>query len=629
LTERTAESRHLPPSALALAALGIVFGDIGTSPLYAFRQCFTSVLHIVPSHDNVLGIVSLILWSLVLIVFVRYIGMVMKVSHDGEGGILALLAFVLPPPRRGVAPKATWLTFLIILGAGMLFGDGIITPAVSVLSSVEGLEVATSAAKPFILPVAIGVLAALFWVQKRGTQRIGNIFGPVMLIWFATIGALGVGGILQHPSVLWAIDPWYIAVFFAHHGIAAIGIFGAIVLCVSGVEALYADMSHFGRGPIAAAWSAVVFPALALNYIGQGALVLRDPSAIHNPFYNLVPAPMLFVVVGIATLATIIASQALISGVFTLTKQAIALGFIPRVKVVYTSVVHRGQIYVPAVNGLLAVACISLVLAFRSSERLANAYGLAVAITMVVTSIAYYVVVKDKLQWSPLKAAISTAPFLAIELLFVIGGLPKIPEGGWFPLAVSLVVFAIASTWRAGRRRVALSHVEQSEPVDEFLAEAGDRLGRPYRGTAVFLTADHEGVPFVLRHHWARTHGTEERIVLLTLIPTNDPYLGDERRVVVERLSPGLVRVTAYFGFMEKPDIKQVVKGCAASGLQLDDPETTYYMADPQIVARERGIWHAWRRALFVFLKQNSRPIGASLGIPADSQAKLGLEVPM
>ncbi|HEY1681584.1 MAG TPA: KUP/HAK/KT family potassium transporter [Candidatus Tumulicola sp.] len=629
MTERIAAGRQLPPSALALAALGIVFGDIGTSPLYAFRQCFTSVLHIEPTHENVLGIVSLILWSLILIVFVRYIGMVMKVSHDGEGGILALLAFVLPRVQRGVPPRGTWLTFLIILGAGMLFGDGIITPAVSVLSSVEGLEVATSAAKPFILPAAVGVLAALFLVQRRGTQKIGNVFGPIMLIWFVTIGALGVGGIVQHPSVLHAIEPWYIVSFFARHGIAAIAVFGAIVLCVSGVEALYADMSHFGRGPIAKAWTFVVFPALALNYIGQGALVLTDPSAIRNPFYNLVPSAMLFVVVGIATLATIIASQALISGVFTLTKQAIALGFIPRMRVVYTSMMHRGQVYVPAINWLLAVACISLVIAFRSSERLANAYGLAVAVTMVVTSIAYYVVVKDTMQWSPWVAALSTAPFLAIEILFVIGGLPKIPEGGWFPIAVSLVVFAIAYTWRFGRRRIALSHVEQSQPVEEFLAEVGDRLGRPYEGTAVFLTADHQGVPFVLRHHWARMHSVDERIILLTVVPTNDPYLNDERRVVVERLSPGLIRVTARFGFMEKPDIRYIVKACEVSGLRLDDPDTTYYMADPQIVAQRPGILHATRRAFYVFLKQNSRPIGASLGIPADSQAKLGLEVPM
>ena len=347
-----------------------------------------------------LGIVSLILWALILIVFVRYIAMIMRVSHDGEGGILALLAFVLPPVKRGILPPPTWLTFLIILGAGMLFGDGIITPAVSVLSSVEGLSVATPDARGLVVPLAIGILAALFLFQRRGTARIGAVFGPIMLVWFATIAVLGIIGIVQYPAALWAIDPTHVVRFFGHHGIAGIAIFGAIVLCVSGVEALYADMSHFGRDPIALAWSAVVFPALALNYVGQGAVVLADVNNLDNPFYRLAPHLALYPVVFVATVATIIASQALISGVFTLTKQAISLGFIPRVSVVYTSIVHRGQVYVPSVNRLLAIACIVLVIGFHSSSRLANAYGLAVAVTMVVTSIAYFEVVRLKFGWS-------------------------------------------------------------------------------------------------------------------------------------------------------------------------------------------------------------------------------------
>ena len=457
--------------ALALAALGIVFGDIGTSPLYAFRQCFFTQLKVAPTHENVLGIVSLILWALILIVFIRYIGMIMRVSHDGEGGILALLAFVLPPVKRGILPPPTWLTFLIILGAGMLFGDGIITPAVSVLSSVEGLSVATPDARGLIVPLAIGILAALFLVQRRGTARIGAVFGPIMLVWFTTIAVLGIIGIVQYPPALWAIDPTHVVRFFGHHGFAGIAIFGAIVLCVSGVEALYADMSHFGRDPIALAWAAVVFPALALNYIGQGAVVLADVNNLDNPFYRLAPPLALYPVVVVATVATIIASQALISGVFTLTKQAISLGFIPRVSVVYTSMVHRGQVYVPAVNRLLAIACIVLVIGFHSSTRLANAYGLAVAVTMVVTSIAYFEVVRLKLGWSLTVALLTTAPFLAIEGLFVLGGLQKIAEGGWIPLLVSAVVFVIASTWRAGRRRTAQVQVEQSQSVDDFLRQ--------------------------------------------------------------------------------------------------------------------------------------------------------------
>jgi KUP system potassium uptake protein len=615
--------------ALALAALGVVFGDIGTSPLYAFRQCFIGPLKLAPTHDNVLGIVSLILWSLILIVFVRYIGMVMRISHQGEGGILALLALVLPPVRRGVVPRSTWLTFLIVLGAGMLFGDGIITPAVSVLSSVEGVRIATSEAERFIVPIAVAILAGIFLVQRQGTQRIGSFFGPAMLLWFVMIAALGLWGIVRDPAALWAFDPSYVVRFLIHHGVASVWVFGAIVLCVSGVEALYADMSHFGRAPIALAWSAAVFPALALNYIGQGALVLSSPSAIENPFYRLVPAPLLYVVVAIATIATIIASQALISGVFTLTKQAISLGFIPRMRVIYTSVVHHGQVYVPFVNRLVALACIGLVIGFGSSTRLANAYGLAVAATMVVTSVAYFEVVRTKFRWSLPKALLSTVPFLAIELLFVIGGLPKILEGGWIPLSISAFVIIIANTWREGRRRIAQVLLEQSRPVEEFLREAHSRLGRSYQGTAVFLTGDPKGIPFVLRHHWAQTHGTDEKIVLLTIVPSNDPYVAADDRVAVERLAEGLVRVTARFGFMEKLDLERITNACAVHGLHIGGSDTTYYSADPYIVPLNRGILQSWRRDLYVLLKRNARSLTATLGIPPDAHARLGVEVPM
>jgi KUP system potassium uptake protein len=610
-----------------IAALGVVFGDIGTSPLYAFRQCFSNVLHLAPTHDNVLGVVSLILWSLILIVFVRYIGLVMRVAHDGEGGILALLAFVLPPVRRGVPPKATWLTFLILLGAGMLFGDGVITPAVSVLSSVEGLSVATSAAQPFVVPIAVGVLIGLFAFQKRGTAKIGAIFGPIMILWFATIAALGAAGIVKHPSVLWAFNPLYVGRFFEHHGFAGVAIFGAVVLCVSGVEALYADLSHFGHRPIALAWSIFVFPALALNYVGQGALVLVDPSALENPFYRLVPTPLLYAVVVIATAATIIASQALISGVFTLAKQAIALGFVPRTRVIYTSILHQGQVYVPLLNVVLAVACIILVVTFRSSTRLADAYGLAVAVTMVVTSIAYIDVVRRKFRWGWFKTGISTFPFLAVELLFVLGSFRKLLEGAWIPVAISVAVFLIASSWRWGRRRVAIAYAKQSESVERFLKEVKGRLGTPLQGTAVFLTADPEGVPFVLRHHWAHSHSIDERVVLLTILPANDPYVPDEKRVRIEQLAPSLVRVTALFGFMERLRIASIVEACKAGGLEIGGPDTTYYVADPLIVPSKQPWWNVVQRNLYIFLKRNARPITSSLGIPADALAKLGLEV--
>ena len=625
MAERTKTS--LPP--LAVAALGVVFGDIGTSPLYAFRQCFHSGLSLAPTRENVLGVVSLILWSLVVIVFVRYIAMVMRVAHDGEGGILALLALVLPPWKRGIPPQATWLTFLILVGAGMLFGDGVITPAVSVLSSVEGLSVATSAAQHFVVPITVGVLAALFFVQNRGTSRIGAFFGPVMIALFLTIAVLGAMGIVKYPAVFLAVNPTYVVVFFAHHGFGAIAVFGAVVLCVSGVEALYADMSHFGRTPIAIAWTVLVFPALALNYFGQAALVLADPSRIDNPFFQLVPRFALYGVVAVATAATIIASQALISGAFTLAKQAIQLGFIPRLRVVHTSADHRGQIYVPVLNALLAVVCICLVLGFRSSERLANAYGLAVAVTMVVTSIAYYVVVRRKFAWPQTMSIVCTAPFLIVELLFVTGSLPKIAEGGWIPLAISGIVFLIASTWRTGRRRIAQTYVDQSVPVEQFLADFPSLPETRLAGTAVFLTGDPEGIPFILRHHWARTHCIDERIVLLTIVPSTDPYIAGGDKGTVERLAANLIRVKASFGFMEKFDITPIVRACADEGLELDGEDTTYYSVDPQLVPKKHGAWRAWRRTFFDILRRNSRPITTSLGIPADQLAKLGLEVPM
>jgi KUP system potassium uptake protein len=569
------------------------------------------------------------LWSLILIVFVRYIGMVMRIAHDGEGGILALLAFVLPPVRRGVPPPATWLTFLIILGAGMLFGDGIITPAVSVLSSVEGLSVATPDAQPYVVALAVGILIALFSLQSRGTARIGAIFGPFMLLWFAAIGLLGAFGIAKYPAALWAFDPFYMVKFFAHHGLAGVTVLGAIVLCVSGVEALYADMSHFGRSPIALAWSAVVFPALVLNYIGQGALVLARPDALSNPFYLLTPGWALYPVVAIATAATIIASQALISGVFTLTKQGISLGFIPRMRVIYTSLAHRGQVYVPFVNRVLAISCIALVLAFQSSTRLANAYGLAVAGTMVVTSIAYFEVVRVKFRWNVWAATAATAPFLGVEVLFVLGALPKVLEGGWIPLVVSAIIFVIAGAWRAGRRQVALVQVSQSQSVSGFLRDVRGRLGVAYQGTAVFLTGDPQGIPFILRHHWGRTHSIDEKIVLLTVVPSTDPYVDADQRVTVEWLSEGLVRVTACFGFMEKLDLRRITHACAAAGLHIEGEDTTYYSADPHIVAVKKGFFRAFWRGVYVILRRNSRSVTSSLGIPADAHARLGIEVPM
>ncbi len=619
-------SKASPKGVMALAALGIVFGDIGTNPLYAFRQCFHNGVEIAPTPENVTGVISLILWSLIFVVSIKYLTFVMRADHDGEGGILALLALVLPKPVRGVIPGATWLTFLIVIGAGMLFGDGVITPAVSVLSAVEGLKVASSAAEPYVVPITVAVLLALFALQVRGTQKIGQIFGPVMIVWFAAIAVTGVAGIAEHATVLWAIDPRHLLHFMTSNGFAGVVVLGAVVLCVSGVEALYADMSHFGRAPIALAWYTMVFPALLLNFAGQGARVLVDPKALDAPFFALVPSWGLYPMVAIATAATIIASQALISGAFTLAQQAIELGFLPRMRVLHTSAEFFGQVFVPFINVLLAVVCLTLVITFRSSAKLADAYGLAVSVTMAVTSIGYFSVVRKKFGWNLLAAVLLAGAFLFVDLSYVAGSIPKIPTGGWIPLSICVALFAIAITWRAGRRRMEQSLVGQSVPVANFLAET--RASKfSITGTAVFLTADPEGIPFLLRHHWARTHAMHERIVLLTILTDNRPVVGEGDRVDVETLAPALIRVTARFGFMEQPLLAPIVRACKTFGLALDDKGTAYFTADPVVVPGARDTMHAWRRALFGFLLRNSQPLTATMSIPADQLAKLSFEV--
>jgi KUP system potassium uptake protein len=620
------ERKPSPRGIVALAALGVVFGDIGTDPLYAFRQCFHNGVDIVPSAENVTGVVSLILWSLIFVVSIKYLTFVMRADHDGEGGILALLALVLPAPVRGVIPRPTWLTFLIIIGAGMLFGDGVITPAVSVLSAVEGLKVATSAAEPYVVPITVAVLVVLFLFQSRGTQKIGRVFGPVMIVWFLAIAITGAVGIASHPAVLWAIDPRHVFEFMFHNGFASIVVLGAVVLCVSGVEALYADMSHFGRAPIALAWYAMVFPALVLNFAGQGALVLNDPRALDQPFFALVPGWALYPMVAIATIATVIASQALISGAFTLAEQAIELGFLPRLQITHTSQEFEGQVFLPFINVLLAVVCLTLVITFRSSAKLADAYGLAVAVTMTVTSIGYFSVIRQKFGWKLLPSLALVGAFLAVDLSYVAGSIPKIPTGGWIPLSICVVLFVVAIVWRAGRRRMGQSYLDQSVPVAEFLAETR-ATGSTITGTAVFMTTDPEGIPFVLRHQWARTRAIHERIVLLTVLSDTQPAVADAERVAVEELAPSLVRVTARFGFMEQPTLGPIVASCKSFGLALDDKATAYFIADPVVVPGKSDLLHTWRRELFGVLLRNSRPLTSTMGIPADQLAKLGLEV--
>ncbi len=610
---------------LTVAALGVVYGDIGTSPLYTLKTCFTSAGAGV-SLENVLGILSLLVWALIVVVCVKYVGIVMRVDHDGEGGILALLALLMARPEKGVPPKATWFVVVVVVGAAMLFGDGVITPAISIISAVEGLNVATSAAQPWIVPISLGVVIGLFVIQVRGTQKVGALFGPAMLLWFVAIAVAGIAGIVAAPGVLWALDPRHAIAFVTHHGSGGFFVLGGVVLCITGVEALYADLSHFGRKPIAIAWYGLVWPAVTLCYLGQGARVLADVKAFDNPFYALTPGVLLIPMVLLATVATVIASQALISGAFTLTEQAIALSLSPRMEVLHTSNRYPGQVFVPAINITLGLACALLIVTFRSSDRLAAAYGLAVAVTMAATSIAFYLVVSRVRSWNPAVAVVTLCGFLLVDGSFVLACLPKFLDGGYVPFAISAAITTIALTWLEGRRAIAIRMHEQMEPVEQFLSETIDQPLVESTGTMVFLTGDPNGVPFMLKHRWLRARASRERIVLLNLARVQGPYAEEARRVHIEHLSDRLVRVVGHFGYMEPPRIAAILDSCGTNGLNLEDPETSFFYADPKLIPAEHGM-PRFLRWLFGVLARNSRPLSDDLQIPADRRVEIGIEV--
>ena len=610
---------------LPLAALGVVFGDIGTSPLYTIRTCFASA-HVGPTLENVLGILSLLLWLLAFVVCFKYVGSLMKVDHEGEGGILALLALASPLRSLGMPLRIGWLLVVVVAGAAMLFGDGIITPAISVISAVEGIGVATDAARPYIVPLSAVILVVLFLIQSRGTQRVGRLFGPVMVMWFLIIAASGLMGILRDPHVLAALDPRHAVDFVTHHGVFGFLVFGGIVLAVTGVEALYADMSHFGRAPIAAAWYVLVFPALLLNYLGQGSVLLTDKAAFDSPFYALTPGPLLVPMIVLATAATVIASQALISGAFTLAEQAVNLNLWPRMKVLHTSPNLRGQVFVPGVNVALGVACIALVVTFRSSDNLAAAYGLAVSATMLATSIAFYRVVTDVLGWKRIVAVPLVASFVLVDGTFFLSGLPKIPEGAWVPLAISIIFLVTALTWLSGRRRVAESLLARQMPLWQYLRETS-RARRERVGTMVFLTGDQHGVPFIARNGWIRVRAERERVVLLTLVRASRPYVPETERVKIERPAHDLATVTAAFGYMEQPSIIPVLSACAAKGLNIDSDDTSFFYADPRLVKEAQHPLPAWLRRYFEVLERNAHPLPDELGIRPDRCVRIGVEV--
>jgi len=612
------------PLTLTVAAMGVVFGDIGTSPLYTLKVCL-GLAHSQGGLEDVLGICSLLFWTLVLVVCFKYVTFIMRVDHEGEGGILALLALASPPRPFGTTIKTGLLTLVVVIGGSMMMGDGVITPAISVISAVEGISIVSSAFEPYVVPISLAVIIGLFALQSSGTERVGRLFGPVMLLWFVAIGVLGARAILVHPDVLRALDPRHAAYFLAHGGLAGFVILGGVVLAVTGVEAMYADLSHFGRFPIVTAWYAVVFPALILNYFGQGANLLGNPAALANPFYALAPSWALVPMVVLATAATVIASQALISGTFTLIEQAIALNLAPRVLVQHTSDRHKGQVYVPSVNLWLAIGCALLVITFQSSDRLASVYGVAISFTMMCTSLSYYAVVTRVLHWRRAVAFPLVAFFVLVDGSLAVSSLPKVLHGGWIPLAISATLVLISTTWLEGRRGLSKALAEQQIPIEEVLDKLPAGVGE--HGTMVFLTPDPRGVPFLARHRWIRDRAQEERMVILNIARAPTPYLPHEERVTVERFSLRLVRVIARFGYMEAPRIDPILRSCDAFGLQLDRDDTSFFYADPKIEALPEHGMPGWRRELFTTLQRNARPLPDDLRIKAERRVELGVTV--
>ncbi len=612
---------------LAFTALGVVYGDIGTSPLYAVQDAFKPGYGLTADPAIVYGLLSLIVWSLILTVSVKYVGFILRADNKGAGGVYALLALILRSERKSGRGGRTALIMLGLFGGAFLYGDGIITPAISVVGAMEGLEVINENFAVFVVPVSFAIIAALFYFQYHGTARIGSFFGWIMLVWFVSIAVLGIRGIAGHPEIFAALNPAHAVRFFVEQPLKSFVVLGAVVLVVTGGEALYADMGHFGRRPIRLAWFGLVLPALLLNYFGQGALILSDPTAAENPFYRLAPSWWLLPQIVIATLAAVVASQALISGAFSLTQQAVQLGYSPRVTIIHTSKHEAGQIYVPEINKALAIGTLLLVVWAGSVEQLGQMYGVAVTGTMAITNLLFASVARERFGWSRGKAAAFLIVFLAIDLTFFGANLLKIPTGGWVPLAIAALVFALMTTWKRGRDLLRQFMTRNSLPLEDFVQSL--KQGRTVRvpGTAVFMTSESEGTPVVLLYHLKHNKVLHEQVILLSIVSREVPEVPGADRIRLESMSGGIHRVKALYGFMEQPNVEDIRARLNDAGIRTRRLDTTYYLGREQLIASNSEGMAKWRKRLFAIMSRNARSATQYFSIPPNRVVELGAQI--
>ncbi|WP_413581538.1 potassium transporter Kup [Bdellovibrio sp. HCB288] len=620
---------------LSLAALGIVFGDIGTSPLYALRECFGGEYGLNVTPENIIGILSLIFWTLISVICVKYMAFVMRADNKGEGGILSLMALAVRSQHTKDITHRRWImTILGLFGAALLYGDGVITPAISVLSAMEGLKVVTDKFDPYIIPTTIFIINALFLMQRYGTGKIGVVFGPILVLWFATLGTLGAIGVVNNPQILEALWPHHAIEFFFRNGVHAFLVLGSVVLVVTGGEALYADMGHFGKTPIRMAWFFVALPALVLNYFGQGALLLSDPAAIENPFYLLAPKWAIIPMVCLSTSAAFIASQALISGVFSITRQAIQLGFCPRINIVHTSSQEIGQIYIPAINWSLFIGVVWLVLTFKTSGNLAAAYGIAVTGTMVITTVLAYEVARQKWNWSFFKAFSIFGVFFIIDAAFFAANIHKIPHGGWVPLVIGALIYLLMTTWQKGRQVLFRRLKERSMPTEDFMLKLLREPPIRVPGTAIYMSGDPWGVPAPLLHNLKHNKVLHQRVAILTIQTREVPFVSKKDNISIQEIVPNFYRILAYYGFMETPKMKHILEACRNKDINFNVNETTFVLGRETIIATKGGpprpdephMSH-WRERLFAVMSKNAQRPTAFFRIPPNQVIEVGIQV--